>query len=323
MATQTTYLEEKTGQKSKIQTPIEPRQELLEDLCFNNNKTDFHIHTAFSDGLNLVEDVIDTAVKNGIQEIAITDHDSTKAYDVARYIIKKEQYKNKNKIPLRIVPGVEVTVKKYHILGLYVDTKCEELQNLLAENRKVNNEKAKKRCDKLKEFGLPVVYDALREIFPLSKRISKFHIGWYIQNILTKEIEHELGLNPQLGLILGTYMTKEKMGVLVEDVMDPKRAIDAIHKANGIAIVAHPFKQINADTQMYELDRLVKLGIDGIEVQPNYGHENIPFIKYALEHNLKMTYGSDYHGPDFPLRTMLYGEDMRKIRTLPFAKVYR
>jgi len=295
----------------------------LEDLCFKNEKRDFHIHTAFSDGFDLIENIVATAVKNGLEEIAITDHDSTKAYDVARYIIKKELYTNKNKLPLKIVPGVEVTVKKYHILGLYVDTKCEELQNLLAEIRAINNEKSKKRCEKLTTFGLPIVYEALREVFPLSKRISKFHIGWYLQNCLANEIEKDLGKNPPMFAILQTYLSKEKMDKLVEDVMDPKRAIDAIHKAKGLAIVAHPFKQINPKIEMYELDKLVALGIDGLEVQPNYGPENLPFIKYALDKGLKLTYGSDYHGPDFPLRPMLYGQDMRNVRTLPFAKVYR
>lgn len=83
----------------------------------------------------------------------------------------------------------------------------------------------------------------------------------------------------------------------------PKRIIDAIHKAGGIAVLAHP-----ACCFTLSLDRLVKkltkLGLDGIEVYYPYPrHRGI--IKFHTvktvgklgdKYNLIKTGGTDEHG---------------------------
>ena len=81
-----------------------------------------------------------------------------------------------------------------------------------------------------------------------------------------------------------------------EDVHS-KEAIDTIHAAGGIAIVAHPFKQVKDFEK--EMASLVRKGIDGLEIQPNYGTKNDPFRAYAEKHGLMMTYGSDFHGAGY------------------------
>ena len=85
--------------------------------------------------------------------------------------------------------------------------------------------------------------------------------------------------------------------------------INSIHNAYGIAILAHPAKDV--DDIKKELGVLRELGIDGLEVQPNYYSDYPPYIEYAEKHNLLITYGSDYHGPHMDRR--LLG---RKMNTL-------
>ena len=59
----------------------------------------------------------------------------------------------------------------------------------------------------------------------------------------------------------------------------------------------------------------MEAGIDGLEIQPNYGDKNNIFKEYALEKGLIITYGSDYHGAISSSRPMLIkGEN----RVLPF-----
>lgn len=43
-------------------------------------KIDLHIHSNYSDGVLSVFQIIDEAVKNKVQIISITDHDSIKGY---------------------------------------------------------------------------------------------------------------------------------------------------------------------------------------------------------------------------------------------------
>ena len=67
--------------------------------------------------------------------------------------------------------------------------------------------------------------------------------------------------------------------------------------------MAHPFKQLGKARQLKEF---VEIGIDGIEVQPNYGDRNNQFREFAEERGLLITYGSDYHGARFIHRPLLH-----------------
>jgi len=84
----------------------------------------------------------------------------------------------------------------------------------------------------------------------------------------------------------------------------PQEAIMQIHRAGGLAFIAHPFKQIK-DTRKpgwfawNEMDELRWLGIDGLEIQPKDKEKNNPFRQYAIDNNLLITYGSDWHGGVF------------------------
>lgn len=83
----------------------------------------------------------------------------------------------------------------------------------------------------------------------------------------------------------------------------PKRVINAIHAAGGIAVLAHP-----ACCFTFSLDRLVKnlkkIGLDGVEVYYPYPRHRgiIKFNtiknveKVADKHNLIKTGGTDEHG---------------------------
>lgn len=83
----------------------------------------------------------------------------------------------------------------------------------------------------------------------------------------------------------------------------PKRIIDAIHKAGGIAVLAHP-----ACCFTLSLDRLVKnlkkLGMDGIETYYPYCrhrsivkfHKSKAVEKLAEKYDLIKTGGTDAHG---------------------------
>ena len=56
-------------------------------------KSDFHIHTNFSDGVFSPEKIVDTALDVGLQVIALTDHDNVLSYQVAQDYIKKNNKK--------------------------------------------------------------------------------------------------------------------------------------------------------------------------------------------------------------------------------------
>jgi predicted metal-dependent phosphoesterase TrpH len=74
-------------------------------------KIDMHVHTKYSNDAFITPNELDIyAKKQGLDGVAITDHDTTRGLHVFQRI--------KN---LLIIPGLEVTTKQGHVLALNVD----------------------------------------------------------------------------------------------------------------------------------------------------------------------------------------------------------
>lgn len=85
----------------------------------------------------------------------------------------------------------------------------------------------------------------------------------------------------------------------------PQQAIDAIHHAGGLAILAHPvqLRCTDADELALAVKQLTTMGIDGLEV---YHSDHTPaeverFKRLADNYKLYSTGGSDYHGDRKPI----------------------
>jgi hypothetical protein len=79
-------------------------------------KCDFHCHTFFSfDGLSSPEEIVDAAIKKGINCLAITDHDEIEGAKRAERYAKGK--------PILIIPSIEVKTKEGEILAINVREK--------------------------------------------------------------------------------------------------------------------------------------------------------------------------------------------------------
>lgn len=88
-------------------------------------RADIHIHTNASDGLPTAKQVLDSVAKRGhLDVIAITDHDILGASLWA--------YEQRSKYAFDIIPGVEITARGGHVLGLWV-TKAIPMQLSIVE----------------------------------------------------------------------------------------------------------------------------------------------------------------------------------------------
>lgn len=76
-------------------------------------KADLHIHTNFSyDGISSPKEMVDAAIKKGINCICITDHEETKgAIEAMKYGFDKN---------ILVVPGIEVLSTSGDILGINI-----------------------------------------------------------------------------------------------------------------------------------------------------------------------------------------------------------
>lgn len=79
------------------------------------SKADLHIHTNFSDGFSSPEKIVDTAVKKGLDVIAITDH------NVLTGAKRTKQYAKDNDLPIKVIIGQEITTSEGEIIGLFLN----------------------------------------------------------------------------------------------------------------------------------------------------------------------------------------------------------
>lgn len=252
---------------------------------------DLHMHTFHSDGIESPESLALKARTNGSDVIAVTDHDITSGYAPAKAFGAKWG--------LEVIPGVEVTTTKYHILGLGIDVNNAGFQDFLCDVREIQKANALAKVEVLAKLGVPVNSELiLRKIG--GSRMGRWNLA---QAICTDSKCREMFLDKR-GLsfmdFFRQYLNKSPgsptYGVNVLEDVSPSEAIKQIHLAGGVAVIAHPFKQVK---DMKELDELRSYGLDGLEVQPNYGDKNLLFQEYALANGLLITYGSDFHDSEY------------------------
>jgi predicted metal-dependent phosphoesterase TrpH len=263
---------------------------------------DFHIHSKYSDGEYDVETIINKLNENNITNFAITDHDNVESVDYLRE-------RNLNNIS-----GVEMSSRynnlNMHILGYYIDGDLDELKKLCNRVSELRKARLYEHVSKLeKEYNLQ--FDEL-DLMNLTKKYSTLgrpHIG----KLLIK-----YGYASSMEEAFKKYLFNVHSSIFYR--MDAKLVIDAIHKAGGIAILAHPKKiedKYNIDIEDF-LPDLVEIGIDGIEIYNSlhYNEDSKRYKEIAIKYNLLISGGSDYHGPNVKPNVKLgyiNNEDLPKI----------
>lgn len=250
---------------------------------------DFHAHTIYSDGIGTPEDVIKAARFNGIDYLAITDHDNIVAHRNARELGRKWG--------VEVIAGVEISTDKYHILGLGINPEADSLKDFLAVSAGAQKKVCERRIEGLQTQGIPINLEKVLKCCP-EARLGKMNI-WYTmaQDEECRAFFRNRGIPVLSYDNYLDYLAKSKKEVSDKETeILPAEAIEQIHLAGGLAFIAHPFKDVK---ELKELDVLVEQGLDGVEIQPNFNGKNEVTRQYALENNLLVTYGSDWHGGIF------------------------
>lgn len=263
---------------------------------------DLHIHTNCSDGALTPKEIIDEAYKNGINTIAICDHDTTEAYQEEIFNYAKE--KNIN-----LIVGVEISTKakKYgvHVLGYNFDLNNKEFQEKLYTIKNARHIYLRKVANKLEEAGYKIDVERLDKI----DAVSKAHIAYDV--IENKENETKLkevfGHIPDMGEFIETIMNEDCPCYVRKETISPKEASELIHHAGGKVVLAHPVAYTYEDnlTEKDIDDLVIDMKPDGIETnyiyidKNNIKHNDIAlWNNFAKKHNLQTTVGSDFHRKD-------------------------
>ena len=241
---------------------------------------DLHAHTVFSDGLFTPEELAAEAARLKLTAVAITDHDAVGGID--RAIAAGRQ------LQLEVVPGVELSCNTngvdVHVLAYYVDYTQPAVQEFFEMVRQKRAERAEKMVAKMKELGVNVSLEQVREQAQ-GAATGRPHVAQALV---------EAGAVRTIEEAFQRYIGYDGPAYFPKMQLSPKEAMDFIHKHGGVAVVAHPGTYHN-DGALYAA---IAAGADGIEVwHPDHAPRNIDhYREVATKNGLLMTGGSDCHG---------------------------
>ncbi|MDD5312180.1 MAG: PHP domain-containing protein [Dehalococcoidia bacterium] len=244
-------------------------------------KFDLHLHTTASDGRLTPAELVDLAVKKGIEVIAITDHDSVSGVEAATAAALKYP-------ELKVIPGVEINTDyisgEVHVLGYFINYHDRALNAALEKIRESRVGRAQKMINKLNDLDLHIEWARVQEL-ARGESICRPHIA---QALLEKgyiESEKEA---------FDRYIGRNGPAYVERDKVKPTDAVAIILRADGLPVLAHPAYIDHLDKLIIDLKNA---GLVGLEAY--YGEYNESTISnmvgIAKKYGLLTTGGSDYH----------------------------
>ncbi len=251
-------------------------------------KYDLHSHTTHSDGQLTVEELLTRAVDKNIDVFAITDHDTVAAIKPAQEFIQTEN------LPLSLITGVEISTKwesfEIHIVGLNVDIDNFDLTSLLTQQQQKREVRALEIGARLTKNGFDGIYEQAKELAQ-DAQITRAHFARALI---------ERGVAKNFPGVFKKYLGRGKTGYVPSNWCNMQTAIEAIHSAGGIAVVAHPGRYQMSNKWLRKLLTEYKsVGGDAMEVaQPQQAPSERQFLgELSREYDLLCSQGSDFHFP--------------------------
>jgi predicted metal-dependent phosphoesterase TrpH len=256
-------------------------------LAFPMPCFDFHCHSTVSDGLLPPDEVVRRAAANGVDVLALTDHDDTGGLALARATAAE--------CGIRLVNGVEISIEwdgvPIHILGLGVDDAAPALVDGLASIRGGRVERARRMAAALAEVGIDGAFDGAMAFAANPSLISRAHFARFLASRGYAASTHK---------VFESYLVPGKPGYVAHEWATLRDSVGWIRAAGGVAVVAHPGRyKLTTGAMTRFLADFKDCGGQGIEVLSG-GHtaDHVErFARIARKQDFYASAGSDFHGP--------------------------
>ena len=255
---------------------------------------DLHCHSTASDGTLSPSELVRLALTVPLTALALTDHDTVGG--LPEFLAAAKDVPN-----LECIPGIEFSCQlekgdTCHIVGLYIDSACGELQEACQQYVIWREERNQLILEKLNGLGYHIEMSDLEKVSLEGEGvIGRPHIaaalvakGYFSKN---KKAFDEL-----IGRGRPAYVSRQ--------VLPAARCLDAIHAAGGLAIWAHPMTSASMTYNKCERNilELKQSGLDGIEAYytEHTALQTKNVIAIAEKHGLLVSGGADFHGANQP-----------------------
>ena len=247
-------------------------------------RADLHVHTTASDGTLTPCQTVERAWRNGVDILAIADHDSIDGLVDARITARAHGILLVNAVEL----SANLLGKDIHILGYFVEPCSHELAVCLSALRDARKKRACAIVEALAADGFGITIDDVTDISGTGA-VGRSHIARALVEIgRVKSVKEAFeGL---IGRGRPYYVAKESA--------PPSEVITQLRSLRAVPVVAHPgITGIEED-----IPEMIQAGLLGIEA---YHADHTPeqmkvYAGLAQRSGLLVTGGSDFHGPAGP-----------------------
>ena len=241
---------------------------------------DLHLHSRFSDGTYGPEELATQARRCELAAIALTDHDSVEGCPGTAQACAAAG--------IEFIAGTELTAEQdgneLHILGYGFDTRNARLLTQIAKFQTVRQNRIREMVARLNRLNVPLSAEA---VFALAncQAPGRPHVARALV---------AAGLCASMDEAFDRFLKKHRPAWVPKFKMSGAEALDLIHQAGGVAVLAHP--GLNRTDEL--IPGMVEAGMDGIECF-HTKHSTATtqrYLELADRFHLLVTGGSDCHG---------------------------
>ncbi|TDE33358.1 PHP domain-containing protein [Actinomadura sp. 6K520] len=248
-------------------------------------RIDLHSHSDASDGTRPPAEVVRRARANGLDVLALTDHDTVAGWDEAAGALPEG---------LTLVPGIELSCvqdgRSLHLLGYLFDPDAPDLAAELARVRDDRVVRARAMVDRLRDLGVDVTWEMVRAL-ARGEAVGRPHIARAMVDAgAIRDIDE--AFTPR-------WIAQGGRAYAERYALEPERAIGLVRAAGGVCVLAHPRARRRGYVFSDEvIEKLAAAGLAGIEADhPDHVPEDRARLRdLASALDLAVTGSSDDHG---------------------------
>jgi predicted metal-dependent phosphoesterase TrpH len=250
---------------------------------------DLHSHSTASDGSLSPTELVARAKSRQIDVLALTDHDNTDGIAEAQQAATA--------LGLALIPGVEVSVTwngvTVHVLGLDIQPQHTLLQKGLRALREFRVWRGEEISRRLAKAGIQDALDGAKR-YASGSLISRTHFAHFLV---------EQGHAKDVRNVFKKYLVHNKPGYVPGQWAELEAAVNWIHAAGGMAVIAHPVRYKLSGSRLRQLlGEFKECGGQGLEVvSSSHSLDECRHMAICAQNfDLLATSGSDFHGPEQP-----------------------
>jgi 3',5'-nucleoside bisphosphate phosphatase len=248
---------------------------------------DLHCHSSASDGMMAPAALVRRAAANGVDVLALTDHDELGGLPEAASAARE--------VGIHFVPGVEISITwertTIHIVGLGVDPADASLARNLQEVRSSRARRAEQMAAQFDAIGIPGTLAGAYACADNPSAISRTHFARFLV---------KRGVAPDIATVFKHYLVSGKPGYVPHKWAELADAVHWIQASGGRTVVAHPgrYRVSRTDLRRF-LAEFQAVGGEGIEVitGSHTPEQYAEYARVAREFGFLASRGSDFHGP--------------------------